>query len=167
MSYDDVEAGLEDEAADNTFLTFHVGGEEYAVPVAQVTEIVRLQKTYAVPDVPPYVRGVMNLRGKVIPLLDVRCRFGLAEEVYTDRTVVVVLEVGDAPTGLVVDGVSDVTEISPEQIEPCAVTQRRGKQAMVTGMGKRDTKVSFILDLAALLNIDTPPQVSEAGIPTH
>ncbi|HET9959785.1 MAG TPA: chemotaxis protein CheW [Polyangiaceae bacterium] len=165
MSYDEVDS-LDEESADNTFLTFHVGGEEYAVPVAQVTEIVRLQKTFAVPDVPAYIRGVMNLRGKVIPLLDVRSRFGLAEEVYTDRTVVVVLEVGDAPTGLVVDGVSDVTEISPDQIEPCGVTHRRGKQAMVTGMGKRESKVSFILDLTALLNIE-PPQVSEAGTLTH
>ena len=117
MASDDDEFGDDElDNIDHTFLTFQVDAEEYAVPVAAVTEIVRLQKSYVVPDVPPYIRGVINLRGKVIPLLDVRCRFGLPDAAYTDRTVVVVIEVGDTTTGLVVDAVSDVTEIPPEQI---------------------------------------------------
>lgn len=82
----------DDSNVENTFLTFHVEGGEYAVSVGYVTEIVRLQKMFAMPDVPEYIRGVINLRGKVIPLLDVRNRFGLPEAPYTDRTVIVVLE---------------------------------------------------------------------------
>ncbi len=155
MSDDDIDSvDGEDENIDNTYLTFQVGGEEYAVPVAYVTEIVRLQKTFAVPDVPGYIRGVINLRGKVIPLLDVRNRFGLEEAAYTDRTVVVVLEVAEAATGLIVDCVSEVADIAPEQIERRDGLRSLGKQSMVLGMGKRERGVSFILDVATLLNIE-------------
>jgi purine-binding chemotaxis protein CheW len=148
---DDDDGNLE-----HTFLTFLVDGEEYAVPVACVTEIVRLQKTFLIPDVPTYIRGVINLRGKVITLLDVRSRFGLSDAAYTDRTVVVVLEVGDTATGLVVDAVSEVAEILPDQIELRA-RSAQGGHGMVKGMGKRATGVSFILDVDTLLDI-TPSQ---------
>ena len=141
----------DDDSIENTFLTFHVAGEEDAVPVANVTEIVRLQKTYAVPDVPSYIRGVINLRGKGIPLLDVRNRFGLADAAYTDRTVIVVLEHGDSATGLVVDAVSEVTEILPDQIEARTGLRTQARPSMVRGMGKRANRVSFILDVPALL----------------
>jgi purine-binding chemotaxis protein CheW len=151
MSLDDIEGDDDTGNGEHTFLTFHVDGEEYAVPVAYVTEIVRLQKSFAIPDVPAYVRGVINLRGKVIPLLDVRSRFGLPDAAYTDRTVVVVLEVGETSTGLVVDAVSEVAEILPDQIEPhLQIASTRGRH-MVKGMGKRANGVSFLLDVDALL----------------
>jgi purine-binding chemotaxis protein CheW len=159
MTYDEsLDIEEEDGNVDNTFLTFHVEGEEYAVPVGCVTEIVRLQKTFAVPDVPDYIRGVINLRGKVIPLLDVRCRFRLTQAPYTDRTVVVVLEVGDSPMGLIVDGVSEVAEIAQDQIElRSGVPSRTQGRSFVKGMGKREHGVSFILDVPALLDVDRGP----------
>lgn len=158
----------DDGNVENTYLTFQVDGEEYAVPVAYVTEIVRLQKTFMIPDVPSYIRGVINLRGKVITLLDVRNRFGLADAAYTDRTVVVVLEVADTATGLVVDAVSEVAEILPEQIELRARAGAGDRQGMVKGMGKRANGVSFILDVHSLLDI-TPQQlgVEPVAISAH
>jgi purine-binding chemotaxis protein CheW len=165
MSQDDDALDIEEDNVEHTYLTFYVGGEEYAVPVTHVTEIVRLQKSYAVPDVPSYIRGVINLRGKVIPLLDVRSRFGLPEEPYTDRTVVVVLELGDSATGLVVDGVSEVAEILPEQVELRAGMKSIGRSSMVKGMGKRASRVSFILDVGALLDLPSPEGPGPAGIP--
>jgi purine-binding chemotaxis protein CheW len=150
----------DDGSLEHTYLTFHVENEEYAVPVVHVTEIVRLQKTFAVPDVPSYIRGVINLRGKVIPLLDVRDRFGLANAPYTDRTVIVVLEVGETSTGLVVDGVSEVVEIPADQIE-LRPPARKGRPQMVHGLGKRADKVSFILDVAAL--VDAAPADAPAA----
>ena len=150
---DDDDDDDDDDSVEDTYLTFHVGGEEYAVPVQHVTEIVRLQKTFAVLDVPDYIRGVINLRGKVIPLLDVRSRFGLADAQDTDRTVIVVLEMGDASTGLVVDGVSEVTEILAADIEARTVLKAGGSRSMVKGMGKRASGVSFILDVDALLDV--------------
>jgi purine-binding chemotaxis protein CheW len=153
----------EDEDVEHTYLTFHVDGEEYAVPVAHVTEIVRLQNIFAVPDVPKYIRGVINLRGKVIPLLDVRSRFGLAEAPYTDRTVVVVLELAETSTGLVVDSVSEVAEIPPDQIEARGHMKSMGPQSMVKGLGKRAARISFILDVASLLDTAEPPMVGAGG----
>jgi purine-binding chemotaxis protein CheW len=153
---DELELDDDDGNIEHTYLTFHVGGEEYAVPVAFVTEIVRLQRTFTIPDVPEYIRGVINLRGKVIPLLDVRSRFGLAQAAYNDRTVVVVLEIASTPTGLVVDGVSEVAEILPEQIDARGV-RSRGHPAMVKGMGKRASGVCFILDVDALLDAQLKP----------
>ena len=153
--FDDEELGDADETnIDNTYLTFQVGESEYAVEVGCVTEIVRLQKTFSVPDVPDCVRGVINLRGKVIPLIDVRARFGLPEAEYNDRTVVVVLEADNTSTGLVVDGVSEVTEIQPDQIEARSSMKSLGKQSVVKGLGKRAQRVSFILDVPTLLTAD-------------
>ena len=157
---DDLELNDDDGNIEHTYLTFHVGGEEYAVPVAVVTEIVRLQRTFTIPDVPEYIRGVINLRGKVIPLLDVRSRFGLSHAAYNDRTVVVVLEVGNTPTGLVVDGVSEVAEILPEQID-ARVVRTRGQSAMVKGLGKRASGVCFILDVDALLDAEQKTNTPE------
>ena len=146
----DVADDEEERSLDDTYLTFHVGSEEYAVPVAHVTEIVRLPKSFALPDVPNFVRGVINLRGKVIPLVDVRSRFGLVDAAYTDRTVVVVLEVGDNATGLVVDGVTEVAEIPAADIDTRAVSAA-GSQ-LIRGLGKRTDRVSFILDVNRLLS---------------
>jgi purine-binding chemotaxis protein CheW len=165
MSDDELELDDGEESnVDNTFLTFSVGQEEYAVPVACVTEIVRMQRSFAIPDVPSYVRGVINLRGKIIPLIDVRSRFGMTESEYTDRTVVVVLEVNDNMTGLIVDGVSEVAEILPDQIEPRPTIASRGDRPMVMGMGKRATGVSFILDVRSVLEVVQPsPPVVTVG----
>ncbi len=155
MSYDDLDSDddIDESNLENMYLTFCVDSEEYAVPVACVTEIVRLQKCYVIPDVPPYVRGVINLRGKAIPLVDVRSRFGMRESAYTDRTVVVVLELAGASTGLIVDSVSEVAEIPPSDIEPRPRVASRGEAGMVLGLGKRPSGVSFILDVDAMLEV--------------
>jgi purine-binding chemotaxis protein CheW len=163
MADDDLDFNDEEDNTQNTYLTFQVGGEEYAVPVANVTEIVRLQRSFAVPDVPSFIKGVINLRGKVIPLLDVRSRFGLPENEYTDLTVVIVLEVGEACTGLVVDGVSEVAEIPPEQIAPRPQWKGSASQpSMIRGVGKRGESVSFLLDVDALLDV---PGANDARAP--
>ena len=165
MSYDDDgdAEDYDDSKVDSTFLTFNVGTEEYAVSVACVTEIVRMQKSYAIPDVPSYVRGVINLRGKVIPLVDVRSRFGMPQSEYTDRTVIVVLELGDTATGLIVDGVTEVAEIPAEQIEP-RPSHGRVARPMVMGVAKRSTGVSFILDVNSMLEVTSEAAASAAMV---
>ena len=102
---------------DEMYLTFALGTEEYGVNIVGVTEIVGMQRIMSVPDVPGYIKGVINLRGKVIPLMDVRLRFGMAERAYDERTVIIVMDVGEAPIGLIVDGVSEVLEIPPSQVD--------------------------------------------------
>lgn len=164
-SYDlDIED--DDDNIDNTYLTFAVAGEEFALHVAHVTEIVRLQKIFAVPDVASHIRGVINLRGKVIPLLDVRARFGIEQVPYDDRTVVVVIEVGDSPTGLVVDRVFDIVEIPPENLEPAPATHTARSQ-LVTSVSKHGDRVSFIIDVPTLVNASPIPASASARPPQN
>jgi len=144
--YDDDEENLED-----TYLTFRIDAEEYALPVSHVTEIIRLQRISQVPDMPHSFRGVLNLRGKVIPVMDVRSRFSLPVRDYDDRTVVVVLEVGPSAVGLVVDAVSEVVELPPACIDPAPPTSG-GQTSAVCGMAKRDDEVSILLDVERLMD---------------
>ncbi len=102
----------------NEHLTFEGGDETYAVGIADVAEIVTMQRITPVPDALPFVRGVINLRGTVIPVMDVRLRFGLEPLPYTDRTCIIVLTISETHVGLVVDAVSEVIDIAPAQTEP-------------------------------------------------
>lgn len=153
MDDDDIFDDEEEDSLDNTFLTFKVAGEDYAVGVCHVTEIVRVQKAYLVPDAPPCIQGVINLRGKVVPLLDVRNRFGLPTVEYNDRTLIVVVELHDALTGLVVDSVCDVVEIPDEDIESTSDKRAPGGNRVVHRLGKRADGVSFIVDVYRLLDL--------------
>ncbi|MDY7076007.1 MAG: chemotaxis protein CheW [Chloroflexota bacterium] len=137
---------------ENMYLTFDVQGEEYAVNIGYVTEIVGLQRISEVPDVPEYIKGVINLRGKVIPVMDVRLRFGLAWREYGDRTTVIVLDLDGVPTGLVVDQVTDVLSIAPEDVASPPRWRGDGKESVVKGLGRRDDGVSIILDVERLLS---------------
>jgi len=110
-----------------------------------------LQEIVEVPELPHFIKGVMNLRSQVIPVMDMRTRFNLPPGEYNDRTVVMVLDVGSSPTGLVVDAVSEVVEIEDEDIDPPS-TWQGGGNAVVKGLGKRgDGKVTIILDVRQIL----------------
>jgi purine-binding chemotaxis protein CheW len=104
-----------------------------------------------VPDVPNYIKGVINLRGKVIPLMDVRLRFGMAEKEYDDRTVVIVLQVNDAPVGLVVDGVNEVLDIPDNQIDRANSFSGSDSRNLVMGLGRLEDRVAILLDVNLLL----------------
>jgi len=139
----------DDDASASTYLTFRVGPAEYALPVLLVTEIVRLPPFFALPDVPDHVCGVVNLRGRVVPLMDLRRRFGLPQQATTDRTVVVVAEVDQASTGLIVDGVADVVVLT--ELDTTTVQAGVGRSQLVQAVARRGEQVCFVLDPAALL----------------
>jgi purine-binding chemotaxis protein CheW len=144
----------------NLYLTFEVAGETYAVAILHVTEIVGVQRISAMPDVPDFIRGAMNLRGKVIPVMDVRLRFGMPWQEYNDRTTIIVLDLNGSSTGLVVDKVTDVLTIPVESIEPpthwhgCWEKNARDKNqpGVVSGLGRHQDGVSIILDVPSLLS---------------
>jgi purine-binding chemotaxis protein CheW len=140
-----------DEDAPRKYLSFAVADEVYATSVDFVREIVRMQRITTVPEVPAYVRGVMNLRGKVIPVIDVRMRFELPERAYDDRTCIVVVQVWDWFVGLVVDRVTDVLDIRPEQIETPRAAQDSRAMAFLTGLAKVGDQVRLLLDVEKLL----------------
>ena len=114
------------------YLTFRVGEEDYGISIQYVSEIVGLQKITPVPDVPPYVKGVINLRGKIIPVLDMRRRLGMPERSYDERTCIIVVNVEGDLLGLIVERVNEVTDIPQEQIEP-SPSEEGG---LVMGLGK-------------------------------
>lgn len=138
----------------NMYLAFRVGEEEYAINIAYVTEIVGMQRISQVPDVPEFIRGVINLRGKVIPVMDMRLRFGLAGRDYDARTTIIVLDLGGVPTGLVVDRVTDVVAIPAENVDPPPRWQGTGEQGVIMGLGRRDDGVSIILDVRRLVEVN-------------
>ena len=152
---------LTTENLDDMYLSFSLGDEEYAVNVRQVAEIVGLPRIMAVPDLPEYIRGVMNLRGKVVPLLDVRLRFRMPARESDERTVVIVMEVDAAPIGLIVDGVTEVREIPPANIRR-STAPSRGAQSAIQGLGRVGERIIVILD-AAVLSSDCEIVMADAG----
>ncbi len=147
----------EDEILDQMYLIFSVNTESYGVKIEHVTEIVGVQKIIQVPDVPSYVKGVINLRGSVIPVIDIRMRFNMQERAYDDRTVIIVLEHQNIKTGLIVDGVNDVTELNDDEISK-PPQQGSSAKSSITGVGQKQERIYFLLDVAALLYADHTTQ---------
>jgi purine-binding chemotaxis protein CheW len=142
------------------FLTFRVAEEYYAIEIKHVTEIVELQDITQIPDLANYIKGVINLRGKVIPVINVRLRFLLSERAYDSRTCIIVINFNSTDVGLIVDEVSEVINITEEQIESPPKTMKGTKSRFIKGFGKVGIKVKIILNIDRFLN-DTENQVIE------
>ncbi|MEA1933284.1 MAG: chemotaxis protein CheW [Thermodesulfobacteriota bacterium] len=159
---DDYDEDDEDTQKDK-FLTFQVGNEEFGISIRHVTEIIGLQKITDVPDMPDFIKGVINLRGKVIPVMDVRSRFKLESREYDDRTCIVVVNIKDKSVGLVVDRVSEVADIPESQIEPPAQIGSGTASRYIQGMGKIGEEVKILLDVDRLLYEDELESISQAA----
>jgi purine-binding chemotaxis protein CheW len=140
------------------YLTFSLAGEEYGVPVLKVREIIKMMAITVVPQVPHYVQGVINLRGKVITVVDLRLKFGFDAHEQTDETAVVVVEVkvdgGKVLMGVVVDSVSDVLNIQADEIENTPAFGDRVVTDYLCGMAKVKGRVKILLDLDRALGWD-------------
>lgn len=139
-------------AADgDQFLTFTIQGEEYGIEILRVQEIKGLSKFRPIPNAPPYVKGVMNLRGAVVPIIDLRSRFCMDEAEYNQFTVIIVVSVGAKVVGLVVDAVSDVMNIGKSQIEEAPEMGGDIDTSFFRGMGKVGEKLVLLLNIDRLL----------------
>lgn len=138
----------------NMFLTFDIGSEEYGVAISDVIEIVGMQRIMPIPDLPHYLKGVINLRGKVIPLMDIRLRFNMAAREYDHRTVIIVMEVEDALIGLIVDGVREVREIPDNRIDRRAQLGKSSSRQVIAGLGRLEDSVIVLLNPAVLVADD-------------
>ena len=166
----DLSASAEADNIEDMYLTFEVQKEAYAVSIGCVTEIVGMQGISEIPDVPAYIKGAMNLRGKVIPVMDLRMRFRLPSRDYDDRTTIIVLDLAGVPTGLVVDRVTDVLTIPKGSIDPPPYWLSQGEKGVVQGLGKLNKSVSIILDVPYLLQskearLDLPVTAEQAKTP--
>ena len=133
------------------YLTFRLAGEDYGIEIQYVTEIIGIQKITDVPDMPDYVKGVINLRGKVIPVMDVRQRFMLEFRDYDERTCIIVVDIDGTPVGLVVDKVQEVMDIPENNVEPPPKSSSESGKNFVQGMGKVGNDVKIILNVKKLL----------------
>src|SRR4030088_1659713 len=128
-------------------VVFQLGAELYGVEIARVHEIIRLQAVTRVPHAPAFVEGVINLRGKVIPVVDLRRRFGLPLAEHTRASRIVVVEIGDQVVGIVVDGVSEVLRINPALIEPPSPVVAGIDSEYLRGIARLPDRLVILLDL--------------------
>ena len=137
------------------YLAFHLDREEFAIQVLKVREIIGVQDITAVPKTPPYLKGVFNLRGKVIPVVDLRMKFGLQEIEYTQRTCIIVVnvegETGQMLMGIVVDGVSEVLNLTGADIEDTPDFGSGVATPFLLGLAKIKDKVKILLDIDKVL----------------
>ena len=138
------------------YLTFSLAGEEYGIGILKVREIIGMMSITPVPQTPEFVKGVINLRGKVIPVIDLRLRFGLDATAYTERTCIIVVEIhgesGSIPMGIVVDAVSEVLNIRGADIENTPTFGVKLNTDFILGMAKTEGDVKILLDIDKVLS---------------
>lgn len=142
---------VEEDTQKGRYLTFNLDRESYGIEITHVTEIIGIQPITEIPELPDYIKGIVNLRGKIIPVMDVRLRFRKSSREYNDRTCVIVVDIGDISIGLIVDSVSEVIAIpDTEIVAPPQVG--KGGNKYVKGIGKVHGEVKLLLDCNKLLN---------------
>ncbi|MFH1783769.1 MAG: chemotaxis protein CheW [bacterium] len=136
---------------DLQLVVFRLSDEEYAIPIIQVHEIIKPTDVTRIPGMPEFVEGVINLRGKVIPIIDIRKRFRLGIKKQTEDTRVVVVDVDIQVVGLIVDSVTEVLRIPSESIDPVPATISRISSEYLSGIGKLRGRLLIILDVGRML----------------
>lgn len=156
------------------YLTFLLGGEMFAVAILNVKEIIEFGSMTTIPMMPSFIRGVINLRGAVVPVIDLSCRFGNDPSKVARRTCIVIIELQEGDQkhdiGVMVDAVSEVLEISPAEIEPPPAFGARIRADFINGMGKINGKFVIILNVGKVLSteeISMLTQISEGAQAEH
>ncbi len=143
-------------AREGKYLTFFLAAEEYGISILRVKEIIGMMAITMIPKTPAYVKGVINLRGKVIPVVDLRLKFGMEKMEYTDRTCIIVVEArttsGKALIGIVVDAVSEVLNVRDSDIEDTPTFGTSMKTDFILGMAKAVDGVKILLDIDAVIS---------------
>ena len=132
-------------------LTFSLGKEDYGIPILKVREIIGMMEITHVPKTPLFIKGVINLRGKIIPVMDLRAKFGMETQEYTERTCIIVVEINSL-VGIIVDTVSEVLNIQENEIDLEYGTSVDGD--FLTGMGKVKNKVIMLLNIDKIVNCE-------------
>jgi purine-binding chemotaxis protein CheW len=138
----------------NQFVTFQLGTETYGISILKLNEIIAYQSCTTIPNVPSFIKGVLNLRGIVVPVIDLRERFGMELKDYDQFTVIMILDVSGRIMGLVVDAVSDVLTLNNEDIKPRPHFSTGISTEFISGMGIKDKKFIILLDVDKMLSDD-------------
>lgn len=153
----------EQKSAEEKFLTFLTDGELFGIPISDVVQIIGMQEITPLPDFPDYAKGVINLRGNIIPVVDMRIRLKKPEAPYNESTCIIVTSIGDAYMGFIVDSVDEVTDIRASDIAPAPVVSKHISNRYLTGIGQINKKVVLLLDLSKILTQSELQQVTDTA----
>lgn len=156
------------DANENKFLSFRIGREEFGVEILRVREIIGVIDVTPLPQTPAYVKGVINLRGKIIPVIELRAKLGLEPKEYTEETCIIVVEVSDGGDerfhmGVIVDSVSEVIDIPRDNIEPAPRFGSNLNTSYILGMGKVKEQVLILLDIDRVMTQADLTHIAEAA----
>lgn len=157
------EIELEEDTQKGKYLTFTLGSESYGIGIEYVIEIIGLLPITVVPELPVYIKGIMNLRGRIIPVMDMRLRFRKEFVDYDERTCIIVVEIGENSVGLIVDRVSEVTNIADEDIVDQPMLSSGTSNRYIKSIGKVGDEVKMLLDCDALLSHHESELISNIG----
>jgi purine-binding chemotaxis protein CheW len=138
----------------NQYLTFSLGQQQYGIEILRVQEIKGYTTVTAVPNMPPHIKGVMNLRGTVVPVVDLRARFGMSESEYTRFTVIIVVNLGTRVVGLIVDSVTDVLDIPSSDVVPAPDMGVGVDTSLLAGMAKSEDRLISLLTIERVVDAD-------------
>ncbi len=155
-------AEMEEDTLKDRYLTFLIEKESYGIEVRYITEIIGIQPITKIPELPEYVKGIINLRGKIIPVMDVRLRFKKEPREYNDRTCIVVVDISDVSIGLIVDSVSEVLTIPEQDIVDPPSMNRGFNNRYIKKIGKVGNEVKLLLDCGKLLTEDELEIINDA-----
>ncbi len=137
------------------FLIFSVNDVEYGIDIGNVTEIIGIQYMTPIPNAPRYVRGITNIRGTIVPVVDMRLRFGIEETEYTERTCIVLISSENMYIGIVVDSVEDVVQLAPENILPLPQGSVAENNKYLKAIGKDGEKIKQLIDIERIFETDS------------
>ncbi len=143
------------------YLTFVLGTEEYGIEILKVREIIGMMNITNVPRTPDYLKGVINLRGKVIPVIDLRLKFAMTEQKHTQETCTIVVEVNGSLIGIIVDTVSEVVDIGSEEVEDAPQFGQGIDTDFIIGLGKVNEKIVILLDIEQVMTIEELEMVEQ------
>lgn len=162
---DETEELLEEDSQKGMFMTFQTGKEFFGISISYVNEIIAMQPIAAIPEVDDYIKGLINLRGKIIPVIDVRVRFKMDPCEYTDRTCIIVIDVKSTMIGLIVERLADVDTIAEDSIAPPPSLGRKEHEhnKYVFGLARTGDRVTLLLDPEKLIKQDDIVAAMEEG----
>lgn len=143
-----------DSEMDGKYLTFWTEGQLFAIPISDVVQIIGIQEITPIPEFPSYAKGIIHLRGSVIPIIDVRLRFGKAETPYNDHTCIIVTNIYNRYVGFVVDSVNEVTNIDDQEISAPPSISEDQVNAYLTGIAKHNQKIILLLNTSKIIRDD-------------
>jgi purine-binding chemotaxis protein CheW len=138
-------------AASGEYLTFTLGGEEYGIDILKVQEIRGYDAVTRIANAPPFIKGVINLRGVIVPIVDLRLKFNLGDATYDSFTVVIILNIGKRVMGIVVDGVSDVIQLSSDNLRPAPEFGSVLDTRYILGLGTVEDRMIIVVDIERLM----------------